>query len=355
MPKPRKPPTKRHLRRMVECPGWHSPGSRVSPRKVARKRSVGKAGARTIYGRKCKPPEGCVKAAKEGYTGDPFYVSPDGHYVGDDGFVVPRDFREFVERFPDYTKRWARKKMHTKSVADIDDCASELSLHLMRLPETSKYRQQGKNDVIEVFDPYRQYGASQRRFRYYINKCLGKKFITMLKKGEHLPLNNSHNVSLSPANADDEAPYSEVNEEYLYQNSRTFVGMHRRGRKGLENALLAREFVEFVAKELPNEPCTAGTPAHQSDSRPGCLACGRIMGCVLLETLKAKSFVDVRKNWCSACGKMATEKEMASGRHEGHCVGLEQKRFNKLRHQIYEKARKFLGVGGHYRKNKRGK
>ena len=33
---------------------------------------------------------------------DPFeYV--DGHYVGHDGFVIPKDFAEFYEEFPDHT------------------------------------------------------------------------------------------------------------------------------------------------------------------------------------------------------------------------------------------------------------
>jgi hypothetical protein len=32
---------------------------------------------------------------------DPFTVV-DGHYLGHDGFVVPKNFDEFHERFPDY-------------------------------------------------------------------------------------------------------------------------------------------------------------------------------------------------------------------------------------------------------------
>jgi hypothetical protein len=56
-----------------------------------------------------------------GYKGDPFeYV--DGHYVGHDGFVVPNDFAEFYERFPDHIRRWVQR--HVKKSAsneDIDD------------------------------------------------------------------------------------------------------------------------------------------------------------------------------------------------------------------------------------------
>jgi len=43
---------------------------------------------------------------KETYESDPFTVR-DGRYVGSDGFVVPRDFDEFYQRFPDYVRRCA--------------------------------------------------------------------------------------------------------------------------------------------------------------------------------------------------------------------------------------------------------
>ncbi len=36
---------------------------------------------------------------------DPFTIR-DGRYVGSDGFVVPRDFEEFYQRFPDYVRKW---------------------------------------------------------------------------------------------------------------------------------------------------------------------------------------------------------------------------------------------------------
>jgi hypothetical protein len=39
---------------------------------------------------------------------EPFTVV-DGHYVGSDGFVVPRDFDEFSSRFPNYVRKWVRK------------------------------------------------------------------------------------------------------------------------------------------------------------------------------------------------------------------------------------------------------
>ena len=41
----------------------------------------------------------------ENRKSDPFVVV-DGHYIGHDGFVVPKDFEEFYERFPLYVRKW---------------------------------------------------------------------------------------------------------------------------------------------------------------------------------------------------------------------------------------------------------
>jgi hypothetical protein len=39
---------------------------------------------------------------------DPFTVR-DARYVGHDGFVVPKDFDEFDQRFPHYIRKWVGK------------------------------------------------------------------------------------------------------------------------------------------------------------------------------------------------------------------------------------------------------
>jgi hypothetical protein len=49
---------------------------------------------------------------------DPFSVR-DGRFVGHDGFVVPKDFDEFHERFPDYVRNWVRR--HTEASASRED------------------------------------------------------------------------------------------------------------------------------------------------------------------------------------------------------------------------------------------
>ncbi len=40
---------------------------------------------------------------KSNHRGDPFTIAH-GHYIGHDGFVVPRDCDEFLQRFPNYVR-----------------------------------------------------------------------------------------------------------------------------------------------------------------------------------------------------------------------------------------------------------
>src|SRR5271165_5525379 len=113
---------------------------------------------------------------------DPFTIR-DGHYVAHDGFVVPKDFEEFYERFPEYVRKWVSK--HGDRFAtneDLEDWAQDLLAHLCCLPQTSKHRESGKKDVVQVFDPVLHYGANEARFRNYINRCLANKFSTMRSK-----------------------------------------------------------------------------------------------------------------------------------------------------------------------------
>ena len=98
-------------------------------------------------------------------TCDPFdYV--DGHYVGHDGFVVPNDFPEFYERFPEYIRQWVKRHADKcSSKEDIDDWTQDLCAHMSSLPATSKCRNAGMKDVIQTFDPIRHHGANLPRFR----------------------------------------------------------------------------------------------------------------------------------------------------------------------------------------------
>ena len=117
----------------------------------------------------------CGKSRKS----DPFTII-DGRYVGHDGFVVPKDFAEFHERFPQYVRNWVRRHADRSTPKeDVEDWTQDLLIHLRCLPATSKHREAGKEDIVQTFDPLKHYGASSARFFNYINLCLGNKFRTM--------------------------------------------------------------------------------------------------------------------------------------------------------------------------------
>ncbi len=115
-----------------------------------------------------------------------FAIDSTGHYVSSkDGFVVPRDFSEFHERFPNYVTSWVYKHIQPnfrKNPADAQDWVSELTLHLMVLPERSSKRKNGHMDVISCFDPARLRGANSKSFFFYVNTCLRNRFIEHLHK-----------------------------------------------------------------------------------------------------------------------------------------------------------------------------
>lgn len=127
---------------------------------------------------------------------DPFSVR-DGRFVGDDGFVVPKNFDEFHERFPEYVRKWVRR--HTEASAsreDLEDWTQDLLIHLRYLPLNSKHRDAGKEDVIQTFDPQKHFGANQARFQSYINLCLTNKFRSLYSKRRKDALSQPGNMSL---------------------------------------------------------------------------------------------------------------------------------------------------------------
>ena len=90
---------------------------------------------------------------KKPYKADPFTIT-DGRYVGSDGFVVPKDFEEFYQRFPDYVRNWVSKHADRSDPKEnLEDRTQDLLIHLQHLPPTSKYREAGKEDIVATFDP----------------------------------------------------------------------------------------------------------------------------------------------------------------------------------------------------------
>jgi hypothetical protein len=137
---------------------------------------------------------------KKTYTSDPFAIT-DGRCIGSDGFVVPRDFEEFFERFPDYVRRWVSKHADKSAQReDLEDRTQDLLIHLLNLPQTSKYREAGKKDIIQTFDPVKHYGANEARFRNYVNLCLANKLKTFHSKCTKDALFCPRNLSLGGSN-----------------------------------------------------------------------------------------------------------------------------------------------------------
>jgi hypothetical protein len=186
-------------------------------------------------------------AGQRVHHSDPFTIR-NGHYVGHDGFVVPRNFAEFYERFPDYVAKWV--SWHADRFAsreDLEDWTNDLLVHLMRLPQDSKYRQLGKGDLVQTFDPVRQYGANAARFWNYINLCLTNKFRSMRSKGMKDALHRPGNLSFNTYTDPDE-PQS-VSDEYCHSHSEHLREAARTSEEQAHHRARLREFKSFVTQE----------------------------------------------------------------------------------------------------------
>lgn len=183
---------------------------------------------------------------KRTYKPDPFTIRG-GRYVGSDGFVVPKDFAEFHERFPDYVPRWVSKHAGTSaSQEDIEDWTQDLLIHLASLPLTSKYREAGREDIVATFDPLRHYGANEARFRNYINLCLTNKFRTMHSKRERDVLCRPGTFFLD-AERTDEEPCSV--DEFCQKHSAHLRSAQKACQKQSHDKAFLQEFVNFVQRE----------------------------------------------------------------------------------------------------------
>jgi hypothetical protein len=191
------------------------------------------------------------------YTGDKFTVDATGHFIGDDGFRVPLNFAEFCEWNPKYIQNWVKRRLGRSQVdMDVEDWTQDLSMHMHYLPAKSKHRLPGANgrptgcqDVVETFNPIRQYGASERRFRHYINNCLANRFSTMQSKRQKNPVCRLGNLSLAPVMDPDN--YEVVDDEYVHKHSEYLtLRSHSRLVQGEQNVFLS-EYLSFIAREDP--------------------------------------------------------------------------------------------------------
>jgi DUF2934 family protein len=186
---------------------------------------------------------------------DQYQRSPDGHIVGDDGFVVPRSFEEFYQEFPLHIHNFVRRHMTHSSMADREDRESELNLFLMSLPAVSKFREPGTNgfedgcrDRVQTFHPDRAYGASKARFLNFINYLLLNAFITLGKRVLFHPIERRDNFSYTPGN---NGSLPSVDDEYLFKHlleegASTIVLLPE-----LEAPVLIEEFRSFIERHSP--------------------------------------------------------------------------------------------------------
>ncbi len=173
------------------------------------------------------------------------FTFENGHFVGHDGFVVPRDFAEFYERFPEYVSNWVWKRLGRSACkAEVADWKQELLMHLHSLPSGSKYRLEGKQDVVQTFDPVRMHGANEARFRSFINRCLANKFNTLHTKQKKEPLSNPRNLSLVVAVEADEPMVA--SDEYCHEQSAQLRLKELKRCKQRDDELRLKEVLELA-------------------------------------------------------------------------------------------------------------
>lgn len=170
-------------------------------------------------------------------SSDSFTLSADGHYIGHDGFVVPKDFTEFYERYPDYVRNWVWSKTR-----ESDDLVQNFLLHLMTLPNPSKYRDMGYTDRIQTFDPVRSYGASQGRFFWYVHVLLLNHYNKTVKRTNIDPLSVGSNVPFGSHDRENRL----VDESYVAAYNPSFA-YHPH----IDEHIGVDEFISFVQEYNP--------------------------------------------------------------------------------------------------------
>jgi len=109
----------------------------------------------------------------------------DGFYVGTDGFVVPRNYTEFNERYPLYIRDWVRKRMHGKpDASNPNPLTALLAAHMATLPTDSMFRDMGFMDRVQAFNPNKGtvQGATGPRFSHYLKNCFNNFYLTVHQK-----------------------------------------------------------------------------------------------------------------------------------------------------------------------------
>lgn len=200
----------------------------------------------------------------EGYTGEPF-DGVDGHFVGSDGFVVPRNFSEFLETSPDYVTKWVSRKLKLRrDDPDVQDWTQTLLMHLCQLPTGrevvdedtdevkivgGKFSQLGFCDVISVFNPWAHFGASAKRFYNYINRCLTNKFLSLTTKA--MKDATSHKAILPDNDDSDDSTTGYTRDYMLMERSSVYNEEVSRGVGLTFQQIFVQQFRSFLERKNP--------------------------------------------------------------------------------------------------------
>jgi len=196
-----------------------------------------------------------------------FQVTADGHFVGKDGFVVPRDFGEFYERFPRYIKQFVSAFMRNNTGGDCDDLEGDLILFLLTIPPDSKYRLPGCNglpngctDRLQMFNPRLSFGCSMARWKSWLNRCLRNQLLHLLDKSAKNPILRHNTVAIvnehpgvsnaSRTHLPIAAPNMKVNEDFV-RKPRVFMTTCRDAVTELNKEVFIRQFLTFVTFHNP--------------------------------------------------------------------------------------------------------
>lgn len=191
-----------------------------------------------------------------GHVREPYSVSADGHYIGEDGFVVPRSYAEFREQFPTHVRNFVDRHMFGYSQADCEDCTSELDIYLMTMPRVSKFREAGCNgfpdgcaDRIQMFDPEKANGASKARFLSFINRLLTNCFISLRKQQYNNPV--GRNSTLAITLQDDANGPGIISNEFLHLLSSSAYRQGQEVQRQMERHAEVSRIRSFVGRHNP--------------------------------------------------------------------------------------------------------
>jgi len=170
----------------------------------------------------------------------------DGHYIGHDGFVVPKNFDEFHERFPEYVHDWLKRHADRSTPKeDVEDWTQDLLIHLRCLPTISKQGvwQGGRRADVRSEQTLR----SEARFFNYINLCLANKFRSMHSRRMKNPLCCPGKLSFAADWKDTDRV--QVDDEFCHWHSEHLRKRCQRQERQRDARQALAEFSDFVRRE----------------------------------------------------------------------------------------------------------